>query len=46
MQGANRQYDFLALCNAIEKLRYDELDLSYLYVNDPWENVDPHLFVR
>jgi integrase/antitoxin (DNA-binding transcriptional repressor) of toxin-antitoxin stability system len=45
MKGANQQYDFLSLCNAIEALRYDELDLSALYVSSPYENVDIRLFV-
>ena len=46
MQSANQQYNFPALCKAIEELRYDELDLSYLYVDKPFENVDANLFVR
>jgi integrase len=33
VKTANRQYPFPALVAAIEKLRYDELDLSHLYVS-------------
>ena len=34
------QYPFPALHAAIQKLRYDELDLSYLYVADPMKGVE------
>ena len=39
LKAANRQYPFPALVNAIRKLRYDELDLSHLYVADPMKGV-------
>ena len=40
MQAPERQYPFPALHAAIQKLRYDELDLSHLYVADPMKGVD------
>jgi integrase len=40
MQGAEMQYPFPILHQAIQKLRYDELDLSHLYVPDPMKGVD------
>jgi len=39
MQAAERQYPFPALHAAIQKFRYDELDLSHLYVADPMKGV-------
>lgn len=44
MKAANRQYDFVLLCEGIKNLRYVELNLSHLYVEDPWANVDAQLF--
>lgn len=44
MKGANQQYDFPSLCNAMGMLRYEELDLSALYVKAPYEGVDTKLF--
>lgn len=41
----NHQYDFTLLCEAIRKLRYDELQLAHLYVADLHDGVDPNLFV-
>ncbi|MDB5854821.1 MAG: phage integrase [Herminiimonas sp.] len=46
MRSANRQYNFVALCNAMRTLRYAELDLSRLYVASPLEGVVPELFTR
>jgi integrase len=40
MKAVNRQYPFPSLVNAIKALRYDELDLSHLYVADPMKGVD------
>jgi integrase len=39
MKAAERQYPFPALVNAIQMLRYDELDLSHLYVKDPYKGL-------
>lgn len=46
MRSANHQYNFVALCNAMRKLRYAELDLSHLYVSAPLKGVEPELFTR
>lgn len=46
MRGANQQYNFPAVCIAIKKLRYDELDLRALYATDPLQGVDAKLFVE
>jgi integrase len=40
MKAEERQYPFPALVSAIKLLRYDELDLSHLYVADPMMGVD------
>lgn len=40
MKAAERQYPFPALHAAIKRLRYDELDLSHLYVADPMKGVE------
>lgn len=45
MRAENRQYSFPSLCNAMEALRYDELNLSTLYVADPLKDVDNSLFL-
>ncbi|MCW5640981.1 MAG: site-specific integrase [Rhodoferax sp.] len=34
-----KQYPFMSLVDAVRKLRYDELDLTHLYVSDPFEGV-------
>lgn len=44
MKAANCQYDFVLLCEGIKNLRYAELNLSHLYVEQPWANVDAQLF--
>lgn len=44
MKAANAQYDFVLLCEGIKNLRYAELNLSHLYVNEPWADVDAQLF--
>ncbi len=44
MKAANAQYDFVLLCGGIKNLRYAELNLSHLHVNEPWANVDAQLF--
>jgi integrase len=40
MKAPERQYPFPALVEAIRRLRYDELDLSHLYVSNPMEGVE------
>ena len=40
MAAPLKQYQFLALVQAIKKLRYDELDLSHLYVEEPLKGVE------
>lgn len=40
MNAGERQYQLMALANAIEKLRYDELDLRHLYVAKPYDHVN------
>lgn len=46
MLDARREYNFEALKRAMEKLSYDELDVSHLYVENPMEGVDPNLFLK
>lgn len=45
MKTANCQYDFVLLCDAIKSLRYDEVYLTHLHVEAPWDNVDTQLFL-
>ncbi|KAL0630739.1 hypothetical protein Q9L58_010402 [Maublancomyces gigas] len=45
MKGANCQYDFTRLHDAIKSLRYAEIDLTHLHVQAPWDNVDTQLFL-
>ena len=40
MRVEDRQYPLPILVAAIQKLRYDELDLSHLYVDAPMQHVD------
>ena len=40
MRVEDRQYPLPILVTAMEKLRYDELDLSHLYVDEPMQHVD------
>jgi hypothetical protein len=40
LKGANRQYPFPALVNAIGLLQYKELDLSHLYVEKPYACIE------
>lgn len=44
MKAANRQYPFPPLHEAIKTLRYEELNLVHLYVDDPYDGVDASLF--
>lgn len=39
MRAANRQYPLPELVTSMKQLQYDELDLSHLYVEDPFEGV-------
>ena len=43
MKGENNQYPFPALVDAIKKLRYDELRIEHLFVEEPMEGVEEAL---
>lgn len=44
--NSHRLYPFPALVSAMEQLRYDELDLSHIYVADPYANVEKAFGLR
>jgi len=46
LRRTHGQYDFQLLCEGMHRLRYAELDLSHLYVQDPYKDVDVRLFVQ
>jgi integrase len=43
MKGENRQYPFPKLTVAIQQLRYDELKIAHIYVNEPMDGVEAAL---
>jgi integrase len=43
MKGENNQYSFPKLVEAIQQLRYDELKVSHLFVENPLEGVEAAL---
>lgn len=43
MRAEERQYPFPKLVEAIKQLRYDELRIEHLYVDDPYKGVSEHL---
>ena len=43
MRAEERQYPFPKLVEAMKLLRYDELKIGHLYVDDPYEGVSEHL---
>jgi integrase len=43
MKGENRQYPFPKLTTAIQQLRYDELKISHIFVDDPLHGVEEAL---
>lgn len=46
LRTGNRQYPFPALVSAIAMLKYDELDLSHLYLSDPMAYVEEAFGVK
>ena len=43
MKAENRQYPYPKLVEAMKALRYDELQVSHLFVNEPMAGVEEAL---